>query len=105
MKDPFSGLVDSDIERQAQKQMGGSGMNIRVLQQQYYSQSQAYSQIYGIAYPYTFQAWCQLMFPKPPGTTAAPQGGQPAPDPRAQQFAPPAQGRGGKTNNPFDMFG
>ena len=38
----------------------------QVLQQQFYIQSQTYLQIFGAAYPFDYQTWCQLAYPRPP---------------------------------------
>lgn len=41
-------------------------VNAQVLQQQFYVQSQTYQQLYGVPYPFNYQAWCQLAYPRPP---------------------------------------
>jgi hypothetical protein len=41
-------------------------INPQVLQQQFYVQSQTYLQLYGVPYPFNYQAWCQLAYPRPP---------------------------------------
>lgn len=41
------------------------GVN-QVLQQQFYIQSQTYLQIFGLSYPFDYQTWCQLAYPRPP---------------------------------------
>lgn len=41
-------------------------VNAQVLQQQFYVQSQTYLQLYGVPYPFNYQAWCQLAYPQPP---------------------------------------
>jgi hypothetical protein len=104
-KDPFSGLVESDMA--ARPAASKPAFDMRVLQQQYYVQSQTYTQIYGVQYPYTFQVWCQVLFPKPQSVTSAPQPppmSVPQPTVPVQPPVPAAQPRS-KSNNPFDMFG
>lgn len=103
-KDPFSGLVESDMA--ARPAANKPAFDVRILQQQYYVQSQTYTQIYGVPYPYTFQVWCQVLFPKPQSVASTPQPPpMSVPQPTVpMQAAVPAQPRS-KSNNPFDMFG
>jgi len=103
-KDPFSGLVESDMA--ARPAANKPAFDMRVLQQQYYVQSQTYTQIYGVPYPYTFQVWCQVLFPKPQSVASVPQPppmSVPQPTVPVQPAVPAAQRS--KSNNPFDMFG
>ena len=109
--DPFSGLDAEKAVRQPPSQQTRPGFDMRVLQQQYYVQSQTYTQIYGVPYPYTFQVWCQVLFPKPQtGQTTVQQPPVPTqqvnvPAPSLPQVTPPQPQPRGKSNNPFDMFG
>lgn len=61
--DPFAELEAEQHKKQAQAQMY---MQIdQMLKQQFAMQAKMYQENYGVQYPYTFERWHSLVFPKP----------------------------------------
>jgi hypothetical protein len=91
--DPFLELVEQDIERQRQARPQPASANPQqVLWQQYLMQAQLYSQSYGAQYPYSFQAWLQMLNLAPPTHPT-----QPHPEPVHAPLRPVV-----RSTNPFD---
>lgn len=60
--DPFSELVEQDIERQRRLKPQPSQVSPQQqLWQQFCMQAQMYTQMHGTQYPYSFQAWLQML--------------------------------------------